>query len=137
MPTCTRRLTFCAGHRVFGHESKCAHPHGHNYVAEITVEAALDSIGRVIDFSVIKEQVGGWIEANWDHAFLVFEGDHEMMAVFEEHPEWRMFILIVNPTVENLAQVLLAIASDLLAPNGVKVTRVRLHETENCYADAY
>ena len=28
--TCTRRLQFCAGHRVYGHESKCANVHGHN-----------------------------------------------------------------------------------------------------------
>ncbi len=30
--TATRRLQFCAGHRVYKHESKCANLHGHNYV---------------------------------------------------------------------------------------------------------
>ena len=49
MITCTRRLTFCAGHRVLGHESKCAHPHGHNYVVYVTAEAEqLDDVGRVM-----------------------------------------------------------------------------------------
>ncbi|MFM8407908.1 MAG: 6-pyruvoyl trahydropterin synthase family protein, partial [Pirellulaceae bacterium] len=28
-----RRISFCAGHRLFGHGGKCEHFHGHNYVA--------------------------------------------------------------------------------------------------------
>ena len=75
--TATRRLTFCAGHRVLGHESKCSNLHGHNYIVEVTAEmnpsngAAVDDIGRVIDFSVLKECVGGWLERHWDHGFIV------------------------------------------------------------------
>src|SRR5262249_14498003 len=53
--TCTRLLQFDAGHRVYQHEGKCANLHGHRYTAEITAQAeALDKIGRVIDFSVLK-----------------------------------------------------------------------------------
>lgn len=37
--TCTRRLQFCAGHRVLGHEGKCARPHGHNYTLFVTAKA--------------------------------------------------------------------------------------------------
>ena len=38
------------GHRVFQHESKCAHLHGHNYRVHFTCEAEeLDNIGRVIE----------------------------------------------------------------------------------------
>ena len=134
--TCTRRLTFCAGHRVLGHESRCAHPHGHNYVAEITAEAALDSIGRVIDFGVIKATVGAWLDEYWDHAFLVYEADRDLMKVFDGHPDWHVATLDVNPTAENLADLLLSVSNDLLKSSDVRVVRVRLHETENCYADA-
>ena len=63
MISCTRRIQFCAGHRVLGHENKCANAHGHNYVAYISARSNdLDKVGRVIDFSVLKEKIGGWID---------------------------------------------------------------------------
>src|SRR5574343_934840 len=73
-----RSHEICAGHRVVGHESKCRHLHGHNYVfhfhvAPITVP--LDDIGRVIDFSVVKSTLCQWLENNWDHRFLHWEND--------------------------------------------------------------
>lgn len=46
--SCTRRLTFAAGHRVWKHEGKCAHPHGHNYVVEVTARAAARDAAREI-----------------------------------------------------------------------------------------
>lgn len=76
MPQITRKLEFDAGHRVLGHESKCAHLHGHRYVAEITVSSfGLDNVSRVVDFSVVKELVGGWIQENWDHNILLHMRD--------------------------------------------------------------
>ncbi|MFM8327640.1 MAG: 6-pyruvoyl trahydropterin synthase family protein, partial [Pirellulaceae bacterium] len=45
-----RRISFCAGHRLFGHGGKCEHFHGHNYVADFLVRSDVqDSVGRVID----------------------------------------------------------------------------------------
>lgn len=137
--TCTRRIQFCAGHRVMGHENKCAHPHGHNYVALITAGAGqLDSVGRVIDFSVLKERVGGWIDRQWDHGFIYFDQDAAMMAVFRNYEGgWKHFELPNNPTAENLARYLLdVVAPQELAGTGVRVIHVRIWETENCYADA-
>jgi 6-pyruvoyltetrahydropterin/6-carboxytetrahydropterin synthase len=134
--SCTRRIVFSAGHRVAGHESKCGNPHGHNYVAEITATAPhLDRIGRIIDFSVIKERVGKWIDENWDHAFLVFAEDLEMMDVMTGH-RFRHFALPINPTAEGMAQYLLAeVCPVVLSDCRVCVERIRLWETENCYAE--
>lgn len=137
MITCTRRLTFSAGHRVYGHESKCAHPHGHNYVVEITCEGMLDPLGRVVDFGVIKKYVGAFLDEHWDHAFIYFIDDPEMHALFDAHPEWRSFGMLNNPTAENMALDVLEIAVACLSPFGIRVRQVRIHETENCYADAF
>ena len=64
------------GHRVFQHESKCAHLHGHNYRVHFTCEAEeLDNIGRVIDFSDMKSRLCMWLEDNWDHKTLIWEND--------------------------------------------------------------
>lgn len=135
---CTRRIQFCAGHRVFGHESKCSHLHGHNYVVEITAEAdTLDTIGRVVDFSVIKERVGGWIEENWDHGFLVAQKDTflvEFLRTLSVRPGvmQKMSVLPHNTTAENIGQVLLDLCVGLMEGTGVRITRVVVHETENC-----
>lgn len=133
--TCTRRIQFCAGHRVLGHEGKCAHPHGHNYVAFITAHAAqLDAVGRVIDFSVLKQSIGGWIDATWDHGFLFCQEDEEMGDIFLRS-SWKHHALEINPTAENMARYLLEVVCPVqLEGTGIEVREVTLWETENCFA---
>lgn len=136
--TCSRKIHFCAGHRVMNHESKCANLHGHNYIAWIYAEAPeLDAIGRVIDFSVLKERVGGWIDENWDHTTLIFERDQKLIEVLQQFEQPKpIFLCNFNPTAENMANYLMReVCPALLAETGVKVTRVVLYETENCFAD--
>ena len=84
--TCTRRIQFCAGHRVKNHESKCRNLHGHNYVVWITakLDAGTDELGRVVDFSVLKARIGGWIEDAWDHGFILWDQDDEAIAAVQE-----------------------------------------------------
>jgi len=61
----TRIFEWDAAHRIVGHESRCASLHGHRYVAEITCEAEqLDPLDRVIDFSVIRQHIGTWLDEN-------------------------------------------------------------------------
>jgi 6-pyruvoyltetrahydropterin/6-carboxytetrahydropterin synthase len=115
--SCTRKIQFCAGHRVMNHESKCAHLHGHNYEVHITAEApALDGVGRVVDFSVLKQVVGGWIENNWDHGFLLFQEDREAIAAVSGFLEGkqRLYLMPVNPTAENIATFILELGNKLL-----------------------
>src|SRR5215471_5643586 len=69
-------LTFDAGHRILGHDGKCASPHGHTYRAEIFVTAAdTDPLGFTVDFARLKGVVKQWIDQNWDHAFLLNDQD--------------------------------------------------------------
>lgn len=138
MITCTRRIQFCCGHRVAGHESKCRNLHGHNYVALITAEAeSLDNLGRVIDFSVLKGRVGKWIDDNWDHGFVLWEDDHQARVCVEGMTGQKVFHLPSNPTAENMAEYLVRIVSPaVLVGTGARVTKVTLWETENCYAEA-
>lgn len=137
MPTVTRRLEIDAGHRLVGHESKCAHLHGHRYAFEIMCSAPkLDDIGRVVDFSVIKAKVGTWLDEHWDHAFL-FREDDPLLPKIIEAGEHRIFVLDVNPTAENLAAFLLAAAQILMFSDLIRVESVICYETPNCYAIAY
>ncbi len=137
--SCTRKIHFCAGHRVMGHESKCATPHGHNYYAHFFAEAEkLDELGRVIDFSSIKEKLGGWIDRYWDHTFLVCDRDIETINAMKNVPgNKELFICPFNPTAENMAAYLLdVIAPKQLEGTGVYISKVILYETDNCYATA-
>lgn len=133
-----RRIQFCCGHRVLGHEGKCAHLHGHNYVAYLYAEShELDSVGRVIDFGVLKDTLGTWVEQHWDHGFVYWRDDAEVAAVFAHQvPGHKHFELPHNPTAENMARYLLAeVGPRELQGSGVRLTRVVLWETENCFAD--
>lgn len=137
MTTAVRRLQFCAGHRVWKHEHKCANLHGHNYVAFVHAAAdELDDLGRVIDFSVLKDKIGGWIEANWDHGFICHREDAEALRAMEAIPNQKTFVMDANPTAENMADYLLRVVGpEQLADTGVRLVRVVLWETENCYAE--
>jgi 6-pyruvoyltetrahydropterin/6-carboxytetrahydropterin synthase len=133
-----RRIQFAAGHRVFQHESKCRNLHGHNYVAffHAKADAGLDALGRVIDFSVLKEKLGGWVDEHWDHGFLVWENDAEALEAVRRVPGQKLFVTKRNPTAENMALDLLnEVGPRVLAGTGVKLTRVVLWETENCFVE--
>lgn len=139
--TAVRRLQFCAGHRIHRHESKCAHLHGHNYVVFLHARAkdgfALqDRLGRVIDFGVLKNLVGSWIEQHWDHGFILHFDDP--LSQHQDRPNIfeKLYLLPDNPTAENMAKYLLLDACPtLLKHEAVEVFKVVLWETENCYAE--
>jgi 6-pyruvoyltetrahydropterin/6-carboxytetrahydropterin synthase len=133
--TITRRLTFASGHRVMGHETKCAHLHGHNYVAEILAEADyLDSLGRVVDFSVLKNRLGGWLDEHWDHRTLLWAHDplHAQLMLLD--PE-AVVAVPFNPTAENIGAHILELGNELLTSAGVRLTKVVVWETPNCRAE--
>ena len=133
-----RKIHFCSGHRVLNHESKCANAHGHNYTLWIHAEAKeLDSIGRVIDFSVLKEKAGKWIDDNWDHTFLINEADVELLSAKDLLQKNKpVFICSFNPTAEEMAKYLIdTVFPDLFAEDKIKITKVVLYETENCFVE--
>ncbi len=157
MITATRYHDISTGHRVHGHESKCQHLHGHNYRIHFYCRAehgvhSLDTLGRVIDFGVIKEKLCMWVEDNWDHQFLAWDHDDIMKGisdlVFEETENsgcgpiandmlegsivWTPF----NPTAENMAQHLVRkVGPTQLAGTRVELYKVVIEETAKCSAE--
>lgn len=126
----------CAGHRVCEHESKCAHLHGHNYRVHFTVQGKqqqTDHLGRVMDFSVIKEKLCMWLEENWDHKFLIWNKDpiaEALLAIDDKVVE-----VPFNPTAEAMAEYLVErIGPSQLNGTGVVLTKVVIEETAKCFA---
>ena len=152
--TAQRYHDISVGHRVVGHESKCRHLHGHNYRIHFKCEAAsLDSIGRVIDFSVIKEKLCMWVEKYWDHKFLAWEKDSLIKGIFtllemdenlngpdyhvpsEEDAMFQESIVFTpfNPTAENMAEFLVKVVGPgQLEGTGVTLVEVIIEETRKC-----
>lgn len=140
----TRRLEFDAGHRIPDHQSQCRHLHGHRYVIEITLAGdVINTKGRpdngmVMDFSEVKALAMRHLVEIWDHAFLCWREDKPVADFLATLPDHKTVLLDRVPTAENLAQL----AFDLLDAvyqdrygNHLRLERVRLHETPNCWAE--
>lgn len=142
MHVITRKFEWDAAHKVLNHESKCKNMHGHRYVAEISVASSdLDSLGRVIDFSQIKDLFGNWIDSYWDHNTILNQADPLIDLPTETLRELmgrQPYLMAVNPTAENMVAELFAKLSPLLLELGQKthyklmITKIRLWETPNC-----
>jgi len=126
------------GHRIVGHEGKCAGLHGHNYRITFTASAEkLDSLGRVVDFSVLKTALCDWLEENWDHKFLYWEEDGVIDGMLSALAFFSQSLVAVpfNPTAENIAHYLLTtIGPQQLEGTGVTLQMVKVEETRKCSA---
>lgn len=134
MITANRYHDISCGHRVHGHEGKCAHLHGHNYRFHFTITGELDNIGRVLDFSVIKERLCEWLEENYDHKCLIWENDPLLQALKDIDPE-GIVTVSYNPTAENIAKFMVEdVAPVALDGTGAKLIKCLIEETRKCSA---
>jgi 6-pyruvoyltetrahydropterin/6-carboxytetrahydropterin synthase len=141
----TRRLEFDAGHRIPDHKSQCRHLHGHRYAIEITLSGEIIDCdgdaanGIVMDFSDVKALAMSHLVDKWDHAFLAYAGDAPIIAFLAALPDHKTVVLDRVPTAENLAQLAFGILDPIYRDtygNHLRLERVRLYETPNCWADA-
>lgn len=130
MISITKRLEWDAAHRLLRHEGKCKNLHGHRYVALIEVsqtDGGANDVGRVIDFSVLKERIGGWIDKNWDHGFIYQVGDTLGQAAYEEG--LKTYVVDFPTTAENLARYLAQTVITKLLPANLVLDTVTIYET--------
>ena len=125
----TRRLEFCASHRLYNPEFSdekndtifglCNNPngHGHNYVLEVTVKGEVDpQTGMVLDLKALKKLINEEIINKVDHKNLNVDVD---------------FLKEVIPTAENIAIHFWNILEPKIE-NG-KLHEVKLFESERNY----
>lgn len=141
----TTRLEFDAGHRIPCHKSQCRNLHGHRYAIEITLtgdiieqEGASDN-GMVMDFSDVKAIARKAVVEPWDHAFLVYKGDTEVLQFLNSLPNHKTVVMNAVPTAENMAAEAFRILNGCYQDtygNHLRLERVRLYETPNSWVDA-
>jgi 6-pyruvoyltetrahydropterin/6-carboxytetrahydropterin synthase len=129
-------IIFDSGHRLLDYEGKCAFPHGHTYRAEVFLKStSLDSLGLVYDFTELKGRVKGWIDDNWDHAFLANSRDTVLISGLQPSAKGRLYQFDrENPSCEVMSRELFHKVRDLC---GVTPQKVRLWESVNQYAEYY
>ncbi|MDR2880951.1 MAG: 6-carboxytetrahydropterin synthase QueD [Azoarcus sp.] len=141
----TRRLEFDAGHRIPDHDSQCRHLHGHRYMIEISIEGRVVDApgstdnGMVMDFGEIKRIAWEKVVSQWDHAFLVWREDKCVVDFLASLPNHKTVIFNRVPTAENLAAAAFRILDTAYRDacgDTLRLERVRLFETPNCWADA-
>jgi 6-pyruvoyltetrahydropterin/6-carboxytetrahydropterin synthase len=141
----TTRLEFDAGHRIPYHKSQCRNLHGHRYALEISLSGDiitqdnLSESGMVMDFSDVKRIARESVVDVWDHAFLVFKDDVEVLNFLNSLNDHKTVVFPTVPTAENMAaeafKILRSQYKDTYG-NQLKLERVRLYETPNSWADA-
>ncbi|MEC8957562.1 MAG: 6-carboxytetrahydropterin synthase [Nitrospinota bacterium] len=122
----TRRLEFCASHRLFNPDFSdekneltfglCNNPngHGHNYVLEVTVKGEVDpETGMVLDLKALKKLINEEIINKVDHKNLNVDVD---------------FLKGVIPTAENIAIHIWNILKSKIESG--KLHEVKLFESE-------
>mgnify|MGYP000206284550 FL=1 len=131
------------GHRVLNHRSVCKGLHGHRYKAEICVEGKLieekgaSEEGMVIDFADIKKVAQKFIQEELDHAFMVWDRDHELLEFFKSSQGHKPVIVPFTPTAENVAAYIFNKLKDKFTDvfqTGLKLQSVKLWETPSSYA---
>ena len=144
MITITRKLEFDAGHRIPDHKSQCRNLHCHRYTLEITLtgmviedEGSSDN-GMIMDFSDVKALAKQHLVDVWDHAFIAYEKDTVVLEMLDRIPGHKTVIIGRIPTVENLAQTAFDILSSVYQDRfgtGLRLQKLVLHETPNCWAE--
>jgi 6-pyruvoyltetrahydropterin/6-carboxytetrahydropterin synthase len=105
---------FAAAHTLRDYPGDCSRLHGHNWKAEVEVEATeLDQYGMGIDFKVIR-QAARTLAEQLDHRNL------NDIAPFDR----------INPTAENIAAWFYRGLSEMLNTATVRVTAVTIWETD-------
>jgi 6-pyruvoyltetrahydropterin/6-carboxytetrahydropterin synthase len=144
MLTITRKLEFDAGHRIPDHKSQCRNLHGHRYTLEITLVGAVieeegsSDNGMIMDFSDVKALAKSHLVDLWDHAFLAYEKDTVVREFLDSIPGHKTVIIDCIPTVENLARTafnILGAAYQDRFGTGLRLHKLVLHETPNCWAE--
>ncbi len=109
---------FSSAHQLRNYDGKCENLHGHNWIVKVSIKGDnLDDKGMLIDFKVLKKILSNIIE-ELDHKFL------NKVPPFEK----------INPTAENIASHIYYKVEESLNLPGLKVSKVKIWESENSYA---
>lgn len=141
-----KRIELESGHLLSKHPGNCQFPHGHTRSVELIFAAdSLDSNDMVIDFKLIKEMLGDFLE-RFDHALCMNTDDANYELFRQSYGERIIPFEHQDPTSEAMAYTVFRYAQEALrraiegefsyrARACVRLERVRIWETSSCWAE--
>jgi 6-pyruvoyltetrahydropterin/6-carboxytetrahydropterin synthase len=118
-----RPIRISSGHRILHHDGKCSRPHGHNYEITVEVTGELTDEGWIVD----KGDITGVI-SNWDHKFLVEDGD-PLIEAFEASGDGDSLVVLDHPPTAEVMSVVLEERMLDAFPDTVSDVKVEVSET--------
>lgn len=112
-----KQFHFSASHVLEGLADghPCGRLHGHNYEVTCAISSdTLDEVGFVVDFGELAP-LGKWLDRTFDHRHLNDQ-------------------MLLNPTSENLARLIHAVAHDLIPLPAAAKVRIGVSETPRSWA---
>ncbi|HRW20509.1 MAG TPA: 6-carboxytetrahydropterin synthase [Bacteroidales bacterium] len=137
----TKIFNFEIAHALYNYDGLCRNIHGHSYKMYVTVSGTpLKSNnnpkdGMVIDFSEFKSIIKKHIVDKFDHSLFLNKNEDSDNLINQQMFK-RLFIFDFQPTCENMIIHFAEIIKTVL-PHNLKLLSVRLHETDNNYAEWY
>lgn len=133
MTTCTIKLEFSIAKRLVDFGGKCNQLHGYTNAVEVTFTNDKEE-DKVADFYDLKETLGTWIDAHWDHNVILNETDRPLGNVIEDLTGQTVYYLPHDPTAENMARHL----KDVICPelfSDVRCTHIRLYDNPTAFVE--
>lgn len=133
----TKEFRFEMSHALDEYQGLCRNLHGHSYKLFVTLigdysESQENSSGMVLDFKSIKKIVEECIISDFDHA-VVLHNNSTFAKVLKEC-NTKLINFNKQPTCENLIMEFHKRITKAL-PQGVKLAKLKLHETETSFAE--
>lgn len=141
-----KRIELESGHLLSKHPGNCQFPHGHTRSVELIFAAdSLDSNDMVIDFKLIKEMLGDFLD-RFDHALCMNTDDANYELFRQSYGERIIPFEHQDPTSEAMAYAVYRHTAEALnrAISGefsfkaracVRLERVRVWETGSSWAE--
>ena len=121
-------IRISTGHRIMHHDGKCSRPHGHNYEVSVKVTGTLTEEGWIVDKGEVTE-----ILSNWDHRFLVEEGD-PLIEAFEASGDGDAVVVLDQPPTAEVMSLVLEHRLEEVLPENVNEITVEVTETDELAA---
>lgn len=118
-----RPIRISSGHRILHHEGKCSRPHGHNYELTVEVTGTLTEEGWVVDKGDVTDIID-----EWDHKFLVQQGD-PLIEAFEASGDDDATVVLEHPPTAEVMAVTLERRMLEAFPDTVSDVSVTVRET--------
>jgi 6-pyruvoyltetrahydropterin/6-carboxytetrahydropterin synthase len=116
-------IRISTGHRILHHDGACSRPHGHNFEITVEVNGTLTEEGWVVDKGLVTDIID-----EWDHKFIVEEGD-PLIEAFEDSGDGDALVVIGEPPTSEVLSVLLEQRLAETLPDNVTGVNATVRET--------